>query len=125
MATAAIDMFDPLYLNPSDTSGLTLINEQLIGTENYGIWSRSMLLALRAKNKFAFIYGSCKKPDSASDKLMQWERGNVVMLSWLMNAVSKEIFGGIVYSTDAILVWNDLRDRFNRVNGSRIFALHK
>lgn len=42
-----------------------------------------------------------------------------------MNAVSKEIFSGIVYSTDAIMVWNDLRDQFNRVNGSRIFALHR
>ncbi|XP_073294356.1 uncharacterized protein [Primulina huaijiensis] len=42
-----------------------------------------------------------------------------------MNAVSKEIFSGIVYSTDAAVVWNDLRERFDKVNGSRIFALHR
>ncbi|XP_073271469.1 uncharacterized protein [Primulina huaijiensis] len=39
--------------------------------------------------------------------------------------VSKEIFGGIVYSTEASFVWTDLKDQFDKVNGSRIFALHR
>ncbi|XP_073014617.1 uncharacterized protein [Primulina eburnea] len=84
-----------------------------------------MLIALRAKNKLAFIDGSCQRPDSEPDKISQWERCNAIVLSWIMNAVSKEIFYGIVYSTDAAVVWNDLRERFNKVNGSRIFALHR
>lgn len=42
-----------------------------------------------------------------------------------MNAVSKKIFGGIVYSIDAPRVWEDLRERFDKVNGSKIFALHQ
>ncbi|XP_073137827.1 monodehydroascorbate reductase-like [Henckelia pumila] len=67
MITGAFDVADPLHINPSDTPRLNLINEQLIGTENYGIWSRAMLIALRAKNKIVFINGSCKKPDPESD----------------------------------------------------------
>lgn len=124
MASSAIDVLDPLYVSSSDTIGLNLINEQLVGTENYGIWSRAMKIALRARNKLAFVDGSCKKPDPGSDRVLQWERCNAIVLSWIMNAVSKEIFGGIVYSTDAAVVWNDLRERFDKVNGSRIFALH-
>ncbi|XP_073302969.1 uncharacterized protein [Primulina huaijiensis] len=124
-STTTIDMFDPLYISPSDTTGVHLITEQLIGTENYGIWSRAMIIALRAKNKLVFVDGSCKRPENESGQLMQWERCNAIVLSWIMNAVSKEIFAGIVYSTDAYTVWEDLRERFDRVNGSRIFALHR
>ncbi|XP_075499923.1 uncharacterized protein LOC142538494 [Primulina tabacum] len=125
MASAAIDVLDPFYVNSSDTPGLNLINEQLLGTENYGIWSRAMQIALRARNKLIFIDGSCPKPNPGSDRMLQWERCNAIVLSWIINAVSKEIFSGIVYSSDAAVVWSDLRERFDKVNGSRIFALHR
>lgn len=36
----------------------------------------------------------------------------------------KEIFGGIIYSTDVENVWKDFNERFDKVNGSRIFTLH-
>ncbi|XP_073121722.1 uncharacterized protein [Henckelia pumila] len=42
-----------------------------------------------------------------------------------MNSISKEIFAGIVYSTEALIVWEDLRERFDKVHGSRIFTLHR
>lgn len=42
-----------------------------------------------------------------------------------MNSVSKEIFGGIIYSTDAEHVGKDLKKRYHKVNGSRIFILHR
>lgn len=37
-----IDYIHPLFLSPSDVSGLNLLPFQLIGTENYVIWSRSI-----------------------------------------------------------------------------------
>ena len=41
-----------------------------------------------------------------------------------MNYVSKELLGGIVYSTNAIVMWRDLKERYDKVDGSRIFQLH-
>ncbi|XP_073136145.1 uncharacterized protein [Henckelia pumila] len=120
---ARLDIHDPLYLVQSDTPGLSLISEQLTGSENYNIWSRAMLICLRAKNKIAFIDGSYQRPEAGSATLPAWERCNALVLSWILNSVSKEIFGGIVYSSDAFTVWNDLKERFNRVNGSRIFSI--
>ncbi|GAV77128.1 UBN2_3 domain-containing protein [Cephalotus follicularis] len=84
-----------------------------------------MLIALTAKNKLGFIDGTCEKPYTTSPKLHQWERCNGFVLSWIMNTVSREIFNGIVYSTDDFSVWKDLRERFNKVNGSRIFSFHR
>ncbi|XP_073019487.1 uncharacterized protein [Primulina eburnea] len=115
----------PMYINPSDTLGMNLVSDQLVGTENYGIWSRAMLIALQAKNKIGFIDGTCKKPEAGSALVLQWERCNALVLSWILNTVSREIFGGIVYATNASVVWTDLKEQFNKVNGSRIFALHR
>lgn len=116
---------DPLYIHPSDTPGMHLITDHLTGVENYGVWSRAILIALRAKNKISFIDGTICRPAIGSDTFNQWERVNALVLSWLMNSVSREIFGGIVYFTDAHTVWSDLREQFDKINGSRIFSIHR
>lgn len=43
----------------------------------------------------------------------------------IMNAVSKEFFAGYVYSTSAHILWKDLKDRFDKIIGSRIFVTHR
>lgn len=116
---------DPLYIYPSDTTGTNLVNDQLIGVENYGVWSIAMLIALRAKNKIAFIDGSCGRPPARSQTSLQWERYNVLVLSWITNTVSKVIFGGIIYASGASTVRTDLKEQFDKINGSRIFSLHR
>ena len=42
-----------------------------------------------------------------------------------MNNVSKELMSGILFRSNASLVWSDLKERFDKVNMSRIFHLHK
>lgn len=42
-----------------------------------------------------------------------------------MNNVAPELLGGVVYASDAYLVWEDLRERFNNVNRVRIFQLYR
>jgi len=48
-----------------------------------------------------------------------------MVLSWLMGNVSKELVSGILFCSNAALVWSDLKERFDKVNMSRIFHLHK
>lgn len=45
----------PLYLHASDASGSLPISVQLIGTENYSLWSGSMKIALIGSNKLDTI----------------------------------------------------------------------
>ncbi|XP_073271501.1 uncharacterized protein [Primulina huaijiensis] len=111
---------DMLFFHPSDTPDMNLVTDQLIGTENYGVWSRAMLIALRGKNKIRFIDGTCNRPISRSPTVQQWDRCNALVLSWIINTVSKDIFRGIVYATEASVVWSDLKEHFDKVNGSRI-----
>ncbi|GAV88160.1 UBN2_3 domain-containing protein, partial [Cephalotus follicularis] len=75
--------------------------------------------------KTGFIDGSCEKLSEISPLLHQWVRCNVIVLFWIMNTISKELFNGIVYSTNAQSVWKDLKERFEKVNGSQIFSIHR
>ncbi|PKI50879.1 hypothetical protein CRG98_028731, partial [Punica granatum] len=52
----------PVYrLASSDSTGAQVIGCALNG-DNYLTWSRAMLIALRARNKLAFIDGTLEKP---------------------------------------------------------------
>ncbi|KAH0712547.1 hypothetical protein KY289_008506 [Solanum tuberosum] len=84
----------------------------------------SMILILRAKSKLGFVYGTCKNSDYRADLEYQWEKCNAFVLFWILNSISKELMSGIVYATDAAVVWSDLKEIFDKVDGSRGYQLH-
>ncbi|KAJ0587122.1 putative RNA-directed DNA polymerase [Helianthus annuus] len=120
-----LDIGDPLFLHPSDSSSLTIVGIKLKGTENYRVWSSAMKLALEAKNKFGFIDGKCKKNTEDEVLSSQWDRCNSVVLSWLLNSVSEELYLGQVFSKLASDVWTDLKETYDKVDGSIVYDLYK
>jgi hypothetical protein len=52
---------NPYYLHDGDSPGYVLVSLPLDG-DNYHTWSRSMIMALTAKNKLGFVDGSIIKP---------------------------------------------------------------
>ena len=42
-----------------------------------------------------------------------------------MNTVSEILLSGIVYATNACAVWEDLKERYDKVNRMRIYQLHR
>ncbi|KAJ0834089.1 putative retrotransposon gag domain, retrotransposon Copia-like protein [Helianthus annuus] len=120
-----LDIGDPLFLHPSDSSSLTIVGIKLKGTENYRVWSSAMKLALEAKNKFGFIDGKCKKNTDDEVLSSQWDRCNSVVLSWLLNSVSEELYLGQVFSKLASDVWTDLKETYDKVDGSIVYDLYK
>ncbi|KAJ0454166.1 putative transcription factor interactor and regulator CCHC(Zn) family [Helianthus annuus] len=120
-----LDIGDPLFLHPSDSSSLTIVGIKLKGTENYRVWSSAMKLALEAKNKFGFIDGKCKKNSDDEVLSSQWDKCNSVVLSWLLNSVSEELYLGQVFSKLASEVWVDLKETYDKVDGSIVYDLYK
>lgn len=119
-----LDFGDPLYLHASDTTGTPLISVKLTGTENYSIWSRSIRLALGTKNKLGFIEGTCEKSLTNDVLARQWDRCNSVVLSWILGCVSEELYSGQIFSENASVVWNELKETYDKVDGSIVFNLH-
>ncbi|XP_071740734.1 uncharacterized protein [Rutidosis leptorrhynchoides] len=120
-----LDFDDPLYLHASDISSTPLINFKLKVTENYKSWSCAMELALQTKNKTGFINGSLEKSTTDDVLANQWERCNAVVLSWILGAMSEELYFGQVYSKVASVVWNELKETYDKVDGSFMFNLYQ
>lgn len=123
--SVGVDYNHPLFLHSLYVSGLQIISFQLTGIENFSMRFRSMRLSLLGRNKLGMVDGSCSKEKFYPELGNHKERVNVIVLSWIMSAVAKNLLGGIMYAKSAQAVWNDLGERFNKIDGSRTFNLHK
>lgn len=119
-----IDVYHPYFLQSSDNPGIALVT-QMLTSQNYCQWSRSVKLALSAKNKLGMIDGTLSQPASSSNMFSHWSRCNDMVLSWLLNSISSEIRDSVVYFSTAKEIWDDLVVRFTQGNVPRIFQLKK
>ncbi|XP_019231803.1 PREDICTED: uncharacterized protein LOC109212604 [Nicotiana attenuata] len=122
-STPQIDHRHSLYLQPSDTLGAILINIKLTCLENYGLWSRSMRLALLEKNKLGFTKGTCVKSLYKGELADLWKRCNDIALSWIRRCVSQEQLPSIVHVSNAAKVWAEFKERFEKSNLTRLYHL--
>lgn len=121
-----IDANHPLYLQVCDTPGSTLVSIQLTGSENYSMWSRSMKIGLLGKGKLKFVDGRYPKSLFPTPLHDLWENCNAIVLSWIIIfIISRELLSGIVYASSAHQVWNDLKERFDKLMDLEFFFLHK
>lgn len=76
-----------------------------------------MTMALTAKNKLAFVDGSLSQPaiDTGAE-FQAWVRCNNMILSWILNSVSKEIAASAIYIDTCHGMWLDLKERFSQKN---------
>ncbi|XP_035547456.1 uncharacterized protein LOC118348955 [Juglans regia] len=112
------------HLQNGDSLGTILVSNILTG-DNYHTWSRSMVMAFKAKNKIGFVDGSIRQPIFTDNTYELWERCNNMVSSWLINSVSKEIGCSIICAKSARDMWLDLKNRFTQGNGPRIYQLQK
>ena len=78
------------------------------------------------KNKLGFIDGSIPKPTGTDPNLTSsWICNNNMVISWILNSISKEISASVIFTDSAHDIWLDLKDRFQQSNGPRIFQLRR
>ncbi|PKI59598.1 hypothetical protein CRG98_020007 [Punica granatum] len=82
-----------------------------------------MIIALRARNKLAFIDGSLEKPGDEEPLRERWERCNSTVLAWLFNTMEGSLQSTVAYAVDAKNLWDDLKERFSEGNQSRVFPI--
>ena len=88
----------PYYLHASDNSSLRLVNEPLT-SDNFHSWFKSMALGFTIKNKLGFVDGSIGPPKECINSPMYslWSSCNIVVITWILNYVSKEIHSTVLY----------------------------
>ncbi|GAA0146808.1 hypothetical protein LIER_42925 [Lithospermum erythrorhizon] len=92
-----IKVDDPLFLHSSDHSSLILVYDVLTVT-NYVSWSIAMKIAMEARDKFVFLNGEVEAPHMEDAKYKQWRKVNSILISWIMNAMSKDIGKGFMFT---------------------------
>ncbi|GKU90665.1 hypothetical protein SLEP1_g4632 [Rubroshorea leprosula] len=119
-----VDPSSPFYLHHSDGLGTTLVTQLMTGN-NYPTWSRAITMAFEAKNKLGFVDGTIPKPSATSATYTIWKRCNSMVLSWLLNAVTKEIANTVVFMKTARAIWLDLKERYSQHNAPRVFEIQR
>ena len=124
---SSLDAGNPLHIQTNDNSGTALIPFKLLGTENYRVWYGAMKLALQARNKYSFVDGTCVKETFITSDVLsaQWDRCNAIALTWIMDSVSQDVYMGLVYSENSASVWKELKETYDKVDGSVIYNLLK
>lgn len=114
--------YSPYFLTSGDNPGTSLISEVLDGS-NYNTWIIAITIALEAKNKIAFVDGSLPRPIETHPHYRIWSRCNSMVKSWILNSVTKQIYGSILRFQDASEIWKDLTVRFHIINLPRSYQL--
>lgn len=114
--------YSPYYLTNGDNPGTSLISEVLDGS-NFNTWNLAITIALEAKNKIAFVDGSLPRPSANHPHYRIWSRCNSMVKSWILNSVTKSIYGSILRFSDASEIWKDLTSRFHITNLPRSYQL--
>ncbi|KAL0301907.1 UNVERIFIED_CONTAM: hypothetical protein Sradi_6467500 [Sesamum radiatum] len=88
-------------------------------------WSRSIKLALGAKQKLGFIDGTGQRLTKNKNEIEQWERVDCMVFSWLLNSLSKEIPEAFLYATSTQDLWQELESRFGDSNGPMLYEIQR
>ncbi|XP_071719254.1 uncharacterized protein [Rutidosis leptorrhynchoides] len=98
-----LEFNDPFYMHPSDTS------------------------ALQTNNKLGFIDGTCVRFEYEDDEVLlgQWDRCNLVVLTWILMSLSEDVYNGQIFSKTAESDWSELKETCDKVDASVTFNLYQ
>ncbi|KAB1226093.1 hypothetical protein CJ030_MR1G008041 [Morella rubra] len=69
-----------------------------------------MLMALSAKNKVGLIDDSILKPLTSNSDYAIWLRCNNMVISWIINSISRDLTASIIFMELAYKIWSDLKE---------------
>ena len=118
------NLAEAYFLQPSDHPGLLLVSTLFDGT-SCSSWKRAMTIALSTKSKLYFVDGSLLKPESSTLDFRKWTKCNDMVMSWMLNVLTKTIADSIIYARTARQMWVELEERFGQINGAKLYQVQK
>ncbi|XP_038683082.1 uncharacterized protein LOC119983488 [Tripterygium wilfordii] len=116
---------DPFNLTAADYAVNKLISLPLTGEDNFHTWSRTMITALEARNKQGFVDGALIAISETDSRFASWKRCNSLVVTWLLNCISKEIAVSLSSSSTARELWLDLKARYAASNDTRVYEIRQ
>ncbi|KAL0412865.1 UNVERIFIED_CONTAM: hypothetical protein Sradi_1488200 [Sesamum radiatum] len=75
--------------------------------------------------KLGFVDGSTPKPAEGSEEYDQWVRTDSLVLSWILNSISKDIVESFLYVDTARDLWLEIEERYGVSNGPLVYQLQR
>lgn len=72
-----------------------------------------------------FVDGSYSKLDPSFPDFHHWIRCNNMVISWILNSLTKETSESVLFSSIAQEIWNELEERFGLSNGAQVYEVQK
>lgn len=82
-----------------------------------------MKIELDAKNKLRFVEGKIAVPKEGSQDSDQWRRCDYMVMSWILNSISKELVGSFLYVINIRELWIELGERYSESNELMIYQI--
>ncbi|KAK1390070.1 hypothetical protein POM88_018248 [Heracleum sosnowskyi] len=101
------------------------LGQIIFNGSNYVNWSRSVKLALGAKNKIGFIDGSLSRPTDDSVDLQKWIRNDYMVTGWILYSIDKDIAESFIFTPSARDLWLEIKERYGHSNAPQLYELHK
>ncbi|KAL0379327.1 UNVERIFIED_CONTAM: Retrovirus-related Pol polyprotein from transposon RE2 [Sesamum radiatum] len=97
----------------------------LLLLRHYLVWRFAIRFALGARKKLSFIDGRSIRPADDSEDLDEWIRIDYMVITWILNTVSKDIVDAFIYVSTARSLWLDLEARYGGNNGPMLYNLEQ
>ncbi|KAI3724235.1 hypothetical protein L2E82_36006 [Cichorium intybus] len=84
-----------------------------------------MIISLSAKNKLGFVDGAIPKPSLTSSDYPNWYRANYMVISWLLNSISKNIAESVLFLQPASEIWSELNQQYKQSSGALLYQIQQ
>jgi len=114
-----IDTQSPYFLHPSDSleMNVTIVK---FNEKTYDPWEQAIRIALKAKNKLAFIDEKLTKPVIKDGvylaKAIVWKMVNSMIISWIMNVIDPKLHWSTTYVDSVEKMWENIWKRYSILN---------
>ncbi|KAL0445222.1 UNVERIFIED_CONTAM: hypothetical protein Slati_2244900 [Sesamum latifolium] len=85
----------------------------------------SQMKAQSKAKKLSFIDDRATRPADNSNELDEWIRIDYMVITWILNSVSKDIVDAFIYVPSARSLWLELEYRYGGSNGPMIYNLER
>lgn len=106
---------DPLFIDVNENAS-TPLGSIVFDGNNFMNWSRSIKIALGAKNKLAFMEGKHPKPIEGDNNIQKCVRCDYMVRSWLLATMKPEITGSLVTMQSTKQLWDEILERYGQTN---------
>ncbi|KAL2247255.1 UNVERIFIED_CONTAM: hypothetical protein Sindi_2577800, partial [Sesamum indicum] len=64
-------------------------------------------------------------PTDDANAMEQWQRNDCMVVSWILNFMSKDIVKAFLYVASARDLWRELESRFGESNGPMLYKIQR